>query len=86
MVNPAMDKALLLLQKFAVDAQRGRILKDRLRFGSPWRHPPRKIDPVLLTEWAKLQLMDFVQSLVNTDFGVSGSVACALSICWQNYC
>ncbi|CAA0829263.1 embryo defective 1381 [Striga hermonthica] len=66
-VNPAMDKALLLLEKFAVDAQSGKISKDRLRFGSPWRHPP-KTD---ITSWAKIQLMDFIQSLVNAGFSVN---------------
>lgn len=69
-VNPAMDKALSLLQKFANDARNGKIPKDRLRFGAPWRHPPRTDNPALRLEWAKLQLMDFVQSLVDTEFGV----------------
>ena len=40
-VNPAMDKALSLLQKFANYTQNGKIPKDRLQFGAPWRHPPR---------------------------------------------
>ncbi|KAL3629084.1 hypothetical protein CASFOL_027145 [Castilleja foliolosa] len=66
-VNPAMNKALLLLEKFAVDAQSGKISKDRLRFGSPWRHPP-KTD---IGSWTKIQLMDFVQSLVNAGFAVN---------------
>ncbi|GJR36998.1 hypothetical protein Tco_1212682 [Tanacetum coccineum] len=35
-VNPAMDRALPLLQKFALDAQKGKIPKDKLRFGAPW--------------------------------------------------
>jgi len=70
MVNPAMDKALSLLQKFALDAHNGKIPKDRLRFGAPWRHPPCTDDPVRLLEWAKIQLVDFVQSLVNAEFGV----------------
>ena len=70
MVNPAMDKALSLLQKFANDARNGKIPKDRLQFGAPWRHPPRTDNPALCLEWAKLQLLDFVQSLVNAEFGV----------------
>ncbi|KAL6316009.1 hypothetical protein AAG906_015425 [Vitis piasezkii] len=47
-VNPAMDKALKLLEKFAVDARIGRIPEDRLCFGAPWRHPPRMqfVDPL----------------------------------------
>lgn len=70
-VNPAMDKALKLLQNFAADAQSGKISKDKLRFGAPWRHPPRKDDTTLQSEWAKIQLMDFVQSLVRADFGLN---------------
>ncbi|KAG8390548.1 hypothetical protein BUALT_Bualt01G0094900 [Buddleja alternifolia] len=73
-VNPAMDKALLLLEKFAVDSQSGKISKDRLRFGAPWRHPP-KTD---IQSWAKIQLMDFVQSLVRADFGVNYLADCSL--------
>ncbi|XP_057789434.1 uncharacterized protein LOC131006264 isoform X2 [Salvia miltiorrhiza] len=60
-VNPAMDKALLLVEKFADDAQNGKIPEDVLRVGAPWRHPP-KTD---VAAWAKIQLMDFIQSLVN---------------------
>ncbi|KAH6803019.1 embryo defective 1381 [Perilla frutescens var. frutescens] len=66
-VNPAMDKALLLLEKFAADAQSGKIPEDRLQIGAPWRHPP-KTDIAL---WTKIQLMDFVQSLVNAGFAVN---------------
>lgn len=69
-----------LLQKFAVDAQSGKISKDRLRFGAPWRHPPRTDNPTLCLEWAKLQLIDFVQSLVNTEFGVNYLADCSLEI------
>ncbi|KAK3184433.1 hypothetical protein Dsin_031719 [Dipteronia sinensis] len=79
-VNPAMDKALHLLQKFAVDAQRGRVPKDRLRFGAAWRHPPQTDDTSLLAEWAKLQLMDYVQSLVKADFGLNYLADCSLEI------
>ncbi|PIN10039.1 hypothetical protein CDL12_17374 [Handroanthus impetiginosus] len=73
-VNPAMDKALLLVEKFAVDAQSRKIPKDRLRFGAPWRHPP-KTD---VRSWAKIQLMDFVQSLVSAEFGVNYFADCSL--------
>ncbi|KAL2554790.1 Uncharacterized protein Fot_08409 [Forsythia ovata] len=76
-VNPAMDESLLLLQKFAVDAQSGKISADRLRFGAPWRHPPKSDD---LRLWAKLQLMDFVQSLINAEFGVNYLADCSLEI------
>lgn len=66
-VNPAMDRALLLLEQFAHDTHSGKIPEDRLRFGAPWRHPPEKD----ISSWAKIQLMDFVQSLVGVDFGVN---------------
>ncbi|KAK9133203.1 hypothetical protein Scep_012731 [Stephania cephalantha] len=70
-VNPAMERVLALLQKFIVDAQSGKIAKDRLRFGAPWRHPPRSESSKLHEEWAKLQLIDFIQSMVNCKFGVN---------------
>ncbi|QCE05018.1 hypothetical protein DEO72_LG9g18 [Vigna unguiculata] len=70
-VNPAMDRALELLQKFAIDVHSGKISEDRLRFGAAWRHPPQIDDPKLHKEWAKLQLMDFVQSFANTGFAVN---------------
>ncbi|CAA2938737.1 Hypothetical predicted protein [Olea europaea subsp. europaea] len=76
-VNPAMDEALLLLQKFAIDARSGKISKDRLRFGAPWRHPPKSDN---LHLWAKVQLMDFVQSLVSAEFGVNYLADCSLEI------
>ncbi|XP_008809090.1 uncharacterized protein LOC103720902 [Phoenix dactylifera] len=70
-VNPAMESALVILQKFASDARAGKIPETRLFFGAPWRHPPRTDDPVASLKWAKVQLMDFVQSFVNTEFGVN---------------
>ncbi|TMX05674.1 hypothetical protein EJD97_011741 [Solanum chilense] len=79
-VNPAMDRALTLLHKFAVDARSGRILKDKLCFGAPWRHPPSSDDPTLCRQWAKIQLMDFVQCLVNAEFGVNYLADCSLEI------
>nr|GEV53759.1 embryo defective protein [Tanacetum cinerariifolium] len=79
-VNPAMDRALSLLQKFALDAQKGKIPKDKLRFGAPWRYPPSKDDPSLRSEWAKLQLMDFIQCLVNAEFGLNYFADCSLEI------
>ncbi|KAK4279159.1 hypothetical protein QN277_016909 [Acacia crassicarpa] len=79
-VNPAMDRALEILQKFAIDVRAGKVSKDKLRFGAPWRHPPRTDDPTSNVEWAKLQLMDFVQSLVNTEFGFNYLADCSLEI------
>ncbi|KAL1818068.1 hypothetical protein ACET3Z_020642 [Daucus carota] len=79
-VNPAMDKALSLVEKFAVDARSGKIPNDRLRFGAPWRHPPPASSTELLSRWAKLQLLDFVQSLVSTEFGINYLADCSLEI------
>nr|XP_027060733.1 uncharacterized protein LOC113687288 [Coffea arabica] len=79
-VDPVMEKALLHLQKFALDAQSGKVSKDRLRFGAPWRHPPHTDDPSICHQWAKIQLLDFVQSLVNTEFGVNYLADCSLEI------
>lgn len=79
-VNPAMDKALEFLQKFAKDAKSGKIPKDRLRFGSPWKHPSKLDDPTQCQQWAKLQLLDFVQSLINTEFGVNYLGDCSFEI------
>ncbi|KDP30810.1 hypothetical protein JCGZ_13753 [Jatropha curcas] len=79
-VKPSIDKALAILQKFADDARNGKIPKDRLRFGAPWRHPPSRDNPTLNLEWAKLQLMDFIQSLANTEFGFNYLADCSLEI------
>lgn len=79
-VNPAMDRALELLQKFANDAKNGKIPKDRLRFGSPWKHSSKLDDPTQCQQWAKLQLLDFVQSLINTEFGVNYLGDCSFEI------
>lgn len=79
-VNPAMEKALLLLQKFASDARSGKISEDKLRFGAPWRHPPHTDSSSLNHEWAKIQLVDFVQSFTNTEFGVNYLADCSLEI------
>ncbi|KAL6838978.1 hypothetical protein ACP4OV_031205 [Aristida adscensionis] len=70
-VNPAMEAALIMLQKFASDVREGKVPENRLAFGAPWRHPPRDGSPDLSFKWAKIQLMDFVQSFVNTEFGVN---------------
>ncbi|KAL5571208.1 hypothetical protein UlMin_020805 [Ulmus minor] len=79
-VNPAMDRAMELLQKFANEARNGKFSKDRFRFGAPWRHPPKTDDPTLRFEWAKIQLMDFVQSLINAEFGINYLADCSLEI------
>lgn len=79
-VNPALESALAILQKFASDAHEGKIPKDRLQFGAPWRHPPRTDNAIRRLQWAKLQLMDFVHSLVNTEFGVNYLADCSLEI------
>lgn len=43
-VNPAMKRALSIVQKYALAAQKSNIVKDKLRFGASWRHPTRKDD------------------------------------------
>lgn len=70
-VNPAMEATLAILQNFASDVCNGKVPESRLPFGAPWRHPPPKDDRVASVKWAKIQLIDFVQSLVNTEFGVN---------------
>ncbi|KAG7012018.1 hypothetical protein SDJN02_26926, partial [Cucurbita argyrosperma subsp. argyrosperma] len=79
-VNPAMDRALALLRARVVDVQNGLVSKDKLRFGAPWRHPPQSDDPRLSLDWAKIQLMDFVHSLVDAEFGVNYLADCSLEI------
>ncbi|CAN6204083.1 unnamed protein product [Urochloa humidicola] len=66
-----METALQMLQKFASDVREGKVPENRLSFGTPWRHPPLDDNPGLSYKWAKIQLMDFVQSFVNTEFGVN---------------
>lgn len=70
-VNPAMETALRMVQKFASDVREGKVPENRLSFGAPWRHPPQGDNPHTSYNWAKIQLMDFVQSFVNTEFGVN---------------
>ncbi|XP_072969539.1 uncharacterized protein [Typha angustifolia] len=70
-LNPAMESALAILEKFASDARERKIPEGRLHFGAPWRHPPHSDSPVSSLKWAKFQLMDFVQSFINTEFGVN---------------
>uniref|UniRef100_J3MW90 Uncharacterized protein n=1 Tax=Oryza brachyantha TaxID=4533 RepID=J3MW90_ORYBR len=70
-VNPAMETALGMIQKFASDVRDGKVPENRLSFGAPWRHPPQGDNPDVSYKWAKIQLMDFVQSFVNTEFGVN---------------
>ena len=69
-MNPAMEAVVVILQKFVSDAKDGKFPESQFHFGAPWRHPPRTSDHELSLQWAKIQLMDFVQSLVNTEFGV----------------
>lgn len=70
-VNPAMQTALSMVQKFASDVREGEVPENRLSFGAPWRHPPQADNPDMCYKWAKIQLMDFVQSFVNTEFGLN---------------
>ena len=69
-MKPAMDSAMDILKKFVDDVRNEKVPESRLRFGTPWRHPPSSHDPSKSHLWAKINLMDFVQSLVNAEFGV----------------
>ncbi|XP_078171011.1 uncharacterized protein LOC144565205 isoform X1 [Carex rostrata] len=68
-VNPAMELALDILKKFASDAHQGKIPENRMFFGAPWRQPPHAENRQ--SSWAKIQLIDFIQSFANTEFGVN---------------
>lgn len=70
-VNTSMERVLHLLKKFAIDVRNEKVSKDCLRFGAPWRCPPRTENASARLEWAKIQLMDFVQSLVSAEFGLN---------------
>lgn len=63
-----MESALDILRKFASDAHQGKIPEKRMLFGAPWRQPPRAENR--RSSWARIQLIDFVQSFANTEFGV----------------
>lgn len=69
-MNPAMESALAIQKNFASDVRNVKVPENKLQFGAPWRHPPRSEDPAASFKSAKIQLMDFVESLVNTEFGV----------------
>ncbi|KAJ3693188.1 hypothetical protein LUZ60_008668 [Juncus effusus] len=70
-VNPAMDSALTILQNFVSDARQNKIPERRMFFGAAWRRIPPAADRVADQKWAKIQLLDFVQCFVNTEFGVN---------------
>eukprot|EP00252_Welwitschia_mirabilis_P023354 TRINITY_DN6579_c0_g1_i1.p1 TRINITY_DN6579_c0_g1~~TRINITY_DN6579_c0_g1_i1.p1 ORF type:complete len:598 (+),score=91.15 TRINITY_DN6579_c0_g1_i1:143-1936(+) len=70
-VNPAIEAAVKLLKRFAADVFHGKVQKDMLRHGSPWRHPPDPSDEYTCHQWAKLQLMDYIQALINCEYGVN---------------
>eukprot|EP01018_Ginkgo_biloba_P012298 Gb_07249 [translate_table: standard] len=79
-VNPAMEVALDHLKTFVVDACSQRVQKSRFKHGAPWRHPPKTTENDRCCHWAKMQLMDFVQALVNAEFGVNYLSDCSLEI------
>jgi hypothetical protein len=39
-----------------------------LRHGVAWRHPPK--DSGKRRQWAKIQLLDYIQAMAGTDFAV----------------
>ena len=65
-----MDTALGLLEQFADKAMKGDIDSNLLQHGAPWRDFPRNDDKERRQEWARIQLMDFVQAFTDTEFGV----------------
>lgn len=67
-VDPAMESAISILEKFAEDCVKGKISKRFLRHGVPWRHPPRDVKQH--RSWAKIQLLDYIQAMADTDFAV----------------
>jgi len=69
-VDPAMDAALGLLEQFADKATKGDIDSNLLQYGAPWRDFPKNNNQERRQQWAKIQMMDFVQAFANTEFGV----------------
>eukprot|EP00249_Psilotum_nudum_P015883 c25569_g2_i1 orf=416-2212(+) len=71
-VDPAMDAAIGILEKFADDAWKGKIARSWIfRHGAPWRHPPKCSQFEKRNHWARLQLMDYVEALSKAEFGVN---------------
>ncbi|XP_057852949.2 uncharacterized protein LOC131063178 isoform X2 [Cryptomeria japonica] len=70
-VNPAMESALEILKKFAEDVYFQRVQKSRLSHGVAWRHPPNLTDNERCCQWAKIQLIDFIEAFSNAEFGVN---------------
>ncbi|CAK9204371.1 unnamed protein product [Sphagnum jensenii] len=72
-VDPAMDAAVALLENFADKAIRGNIDSQLLQHGAPWRHPPKVYNNSREKQqhWAQLQLMDCIEALAYTEFGVN---------------
>ncbi|CAM6083792.1 unnamed protein product [Calypogeia fissa] len=68
-VDPAMESAIEILQKFAEDCIAGKIRKNYLKHGVAWRHPPSDRDKH--RGWAKIQLLDYIQALADTGFAVN---------------
>ncbi|KAL2652515.1 hypothetical protein R1flu_020643 [Riccia fluitans] len=68
-VDPAMEAAVKCLEIFAADVAVGKSSRSCLKHGYPWRHPPRK--PDIQRRWARLQLVDYIQALADTDFAVN---------------
>ncbi|KAL3684319.1 hypothetical protein R1sor_002341 [Riccia sorocarpa] len=68
-VDPAMEAAVKYLEMFAADAAAAKISRSRLKYGTPWRHPPRNSE--IQRRWARLQLVDYIQALADTDFAVN---------------
>lgn len=70
-VDPAMYTALGLLEQFADKAMKGDIDSNLLQHGAPWRDFPRNDDKERRQQWARIQMIDFVQAFTDTEFGVN---------------
>lgn len=68
-VDPAMELAMKLLKNFADKAMKGHVDGQLFQHGAPWRNFP-KTDDAKKQQWARLQLMDFLEALGNAEFGV----------------
>ena len=65
-----MYTALGLLEQFADKAMKGDIDSNLLQHGAPWRDFPRNDDKERRQQWARIQMIDFVQAFTDTEFGV----------------
>lgn len=86
-VDPAMEVAMKLLKNFVDKAIKGHVDGQLLQHGAPWRNFPKTGD-ANKQQWARLQLMDFIEALGNAEFGVRQNLqewSILVSICGHIY-